>query len=321
MRNFGQISRRGFLQNSLLGVTGIAAFCHDAETSLADRGNSGTGWIDAHSHIWTRELKRFPLAKGRTVQDLDPPSFTTEELIKTASPEGVDRVVLIQHHIFYGWDNSYMTDATRRYPDKFRVVGMVDDTARLPGQAMRKLLRHKVTGFRITPRIRGKDQWLEGPGMAAMWRCAAETRQAICCLIDSGDLPAVDAMCRKYPDTPVVIDHFARIGVDGTIRDADVKALCGLAKHKRTFVKISAFYALGKKKPPYLDLIPLIRQVYEAFGPQRLMWASDAPYQIVDGHTYKASISLVRDRLDFLSDVDRTWLLRGTAEKVYFFDA
>ena len=47
-------------------------------------------------------------------------------------------------------------------------------------------------------------------------------------------------MCQKNPETPVVIDHFARIGVDGVIRDKHLKQLCNLAKHKNTYVKISA---------------------------------------------------------------------------------
>ena len=318
-----RLNRRQFNRKSLATAAAGALSVSDLPktgSSAADT-NKSSGWIDAHSHIWTRDLNNFPLAEGQTLKDLDPPSFTAEELIETAKAEGVDRVVLIQHHIFYGWDNSYMIGTARRYPGKFRVVGMVDDTTRHPDQVMRKLLKQRVTGFRITPRIRGKDKWLGGPGMAAMWRCAADTRQAMCCLIDSDDLAAVDAMCRKFPETPVIVDHFARIGVDGQIRDADVKRLCSLAKHKHTFVKVSAFYALGKKAPPYLDLVPMIRRVFEAFGPQRLMWASDAPYQLVGGHTYKASIRLVRDDLDFLSPADRTSLLRGTAEKLYFFDA
>jgi hypothetical protein len=50
------------------------------------------------------------------------------------------------------------------------------------------------------------------------------------------------------------------------------------------------------------------------------MWASDSPYQLEGENTYRASISLVRDNLDFLTKTDREWLLRNTAEKVYFFD-
>ena len=48
------------------------------------------------------------------------------------------------------------------------------------------------------------------------------------------------------------------------------------------------------------------------------MWASDCPFQVVD-EVYEDSISLVRDKLDFLSDEDKDQILRGTAESVYFF--
>jgi hypothetical protein len=48
------------------------------------------------------------------------------------------------------------------------------------------------------------------------------------------------------------------------------------------------------------------------------MWASDSPYQLGEPNTYAASIGLVRDRLEGLSAGDREWLLRKTADKVYF---
>ncbi len=98
-----------------------------------------------------------------------------------------------------------------------------------------------------------------------------------------------------------------------------MKALCHLARHKHAHVKVSAFYALGQKKPPYDDLVPMIRRLFDAFGPKRLMWASDSPYQLQGANTYRASIGLVRDRLDFLSKADREWLLAKTAEAVFFY--
>src|SRR5262249_47336686 len=104
---------------------------------------------------------------------------------------------------------------------------------------------------------------------------------------------------------PVIIDHLARIGADGVIREADVERLCRLAAHKRVMVKVGAFYALGKKAPPYDDLAPLIRKVVKAFGPRRCMWESDCPFQVQGKHTYQASIDLVRKRLDFLSAEDK----------------
>jgi len=291
-------------------------------TRTATADDASLPWIDAHSHIWPPDVDKYPLAPGKTKKDLDPPSFTDDELMKVARPEGVGRVVLIQHSVYHLWDNSYLLDAVKRHPKVFRVQGMVDDHKTDPGAAMKKLLSLGVTGFRITPFVRPKDEqpkWLDTPGMAEMWKTAAESRQAMCPLINPADLPAVDAMCGNHPDTPVVVDHFGRVGADGEIREDDVKALCHLARHKHTHVKVSAFYALGKKKPPYDDLVPMIRRLVDSFGPKRLMWASDSPYQLQGVNTYKASIGLVRDRLDFLSKADREWLLAKTAEAVFFY--
>ncbi len=311
-----KITRRDAVRDSGATVLGIGLLCAADSALAVDK--IAPRYVDCHSHIWTPDTRSYPLAKGQTKDDLDPPSFTINELLKVARANSVAKVVLIQHQIFYGWDNSYMTDAAEQHKGVFSVVGMVDDRKPHPDVAMRKLLDKQVRGFRITPRIYGKDKWLDGPGMAAMWKCGADTGQAMCCLVNPEDLPSVERMCRQFPDTTVVIDHFARIGVDGKIRASDLKLLCRLAKFKHTFVKISAFYALGKKAPPYRDLVRMIRTMLDAFGPERCMWGSDSPYQLVGNHTYKASITLVRDHLNFLSATDRQQLLAKTAERVFF---
>ena len=75
----------------------------------------------------------------------------------------------------------------------------------------------------------------------------------------------------------------------------------------------------GKKQPPYLDLMPMIKRLFDAYGPDRLMWASDCPYQLSGSNTYAASIALVHDHLDFVSAEDRRKLLCTTAENTFFF--
>jgi predicted TIM-barrel fold metal-dependent hydrolase len=292
-------------------LTGLALAAHAAGQ---DRSS---GYIDAHVHVWTPDVTRFPRAMDGSAYK--PLSFTPEELWAVARPCGVSRVVLVQMS-FYGTDNSYMLDAIKRYPGDFAGIGIVDSEAPGVQAEMLRLLTLKVRGYRITPRSGGSG-WLDTPGMQAMWRCGAQNRIAMCPLIGASAVASVDKMCEKFPDTPVVIDHMARTGVDGTLHEADIRALCALARYKNVHVKVSAFYALGKKQYPYTDLIPLIRALYDSFGPQRLMWASDSPFQVQKPHTYIGSIELVRDRLDFLSKEDREWLLRKSAEKVFFSPA
>ena len=109
----------------------------------------------------------------------------------------------------------------------------------------------------------------------------------------------------------------ARVGADGPIREEDIRALSSMAQHPHVKVKVSAFYALGEKKPLHMDLAPLIRRLYDTFGPRRLMWASDCPFQ-VERETYGDSVSLIANRLGFLSAADKEWILRRTAEETFF---
>ena len=308
-------SRRRFLQYAALGSVGLATSTKWPAMSLSQQPPD-QAWIDAHVHVWTPETDRYPLAAGFRVDQMVPASFTPAELLAQARPCGVQRIVLIQMS-FYGFDNSYMLDTIAAHCGVFSGVAVIDDAAPDPAAEMRRLAARGVRGFRIYPRHLPLDRWLAGQGMQAMWRCGAEENLAMCHLIDPAALPSVDRMCEQHPETPVVIDHFARIGIDGTIREADLDNLCRLARHPRTYIKLSAYYALGAKQPPYLDLVPMIRRLLDAYGPERLMWATDCPFQVA-ANSYDNSLALIRDRCDFLSDEDRRHLLRRTAERVFF---
>lgn len=99
----------------------------------------------------------------------------------------------------------------------------------------------------------------------------------MCLLADPEALPSIRDRCRRFPRTPVVIEHCARIGMRGPIAEGDVANLLALAELPNTAVKLSAFSALGVKQPPYDDLAPLIRRLRDSFGADRLMWATDSP--------------------------------------------
>jgi predicted TIM-barrel fold metal-dependent hydrolase len=275
------------------------------------------GFIDAHVHVWTPDVAAYPLAKGFTTAAMEPASFTAEELLTICRPIGVSRVVLIQMS-FYGFDNSYMLDSIRRHPGVFAGVAVVDH--RQPGLqgVVSGLADQGVRGFRLyADRVRA-ESWVADEAMDAMWRYGADSRLAMCLLADPDALPAIDHMCAAHPQTPVVIDHCARIGMRGEIDRTALDRLMRLARFPRVHVKLSAFYALGRKQPPYDDLGGMIRKLRDSFGAERLMWATDCPYQEGPGHGYAASLALVRDRLDFLSAEDRSAILRDTAGRLFF---
>jgi predicted TIM-barrel fold metal-dependent hydrolase len=301
-------SRRHFLK-----ATALAALA----PATASYAQAGAGHIDAHVHVWTPDTDRYPLADGGKKETMKPASFTPDELFAHSKPQGVDRIVLIQMS-FYKFDNRYMTDMMAQHRGVFSGVGIVDDSKPDVCDTMKQLAKQGVRGFRLYTDKEKAESWLNSDNMKAMWTCAADNGLSMCLLTNPDALPAVTVMCGKFPKTRVVIDHFARIGMKGETKEADVENLCRLADFSETHVKTSAFYALGTKKAPYTDMGPLIRRLRDAFGAKRLMWASDCPFQVEGGHTYADSIALIRDRLDFLTAEDKDWMLRKTAEKVFF---
>ena len=299
------LSRRGFLRTSAL-----------ASLAPALRAES-PGFIDAHVHVWTPDTEAYPLAKGFQREGMNPASFTPEQLFAHCRPQGVDRIVLIQMS-FYQFDNRYMLDVMARHPGVFSGVAIVDEQRPDLTAEMDRLAAQGVRGFRLYTDKAKAESWPGSPEMNVMWDHAADHGLAMCLLANPDALPAVRQMCEHHPKTRVVIDHFARIGMKGPIDPNDLDHLLALADFEHTHVKVSAFYALGEKKAPHTELGPMIQKLRDRFGAQRLMWASDCPFQVEEGHTYEASIALIRDRLDFLSAEDKEWLLRKTAEKVFF---
>ena len=272
-------------------------------------------YIDSHVHLWTDDLHRYPLAPGFTAQDMARKSFLPADLLCHTQESSVDRIVLVQMS-YYGSDNSYMLEVIRRQPGVFRGIAVVDYMLEQPDAQIHRLVSFGVRGLRIELNKDFSSLSAEGAGLDWLFRTAARENLAICPLMVPDALPALRQFCCRHPDTTVVIDHLAGIGDGAPPLDADLSALCSLSVFPQVHVKLSGFYTVGKG-PPHLDVLPLIRRVYEAFGPRRLMWGSDAPFQMMD-ETYEESISLIRDRLDFASAEDREWMLRDTAEKVFF---
>ena len=266
-------------------------------------------YVDAHVHVWTDDLQRYPMAPAFDPKAIEPRVFLPEDIWRAARPAGVERIVLVQMS-YYADDNRYMLDVMASDPDRFAGIGIVDPCKPDPDSRMLELASQNVRGFRVTN--------LDGPGMDRLFACAARHNLAICPLIGPDALPALTRLCERYPEAPVIIDHFCRIGAGGVVRHEDIDALCAMARFERVMVKVSAFYAWGAG-PPHDDMAEPTRRLRDAFSARRLMWASDSPYQIVrQGAAYDDGLTAIRDRYNFLDDEDRLWILGKTAEQFFF---
>jgi len=184
---------------------------------------------------------------------------------------GVSRAVLIQCH---STGSTTVTCLTRsKYPGQFLRRAVIDQN--VPSRHPRcRLSPVGIRGFRIYRKTnRSRLARLRVDASHVRSRCRTANGHV---LPDrSGCLARARPHVPDFPDTPVVIDHLCRIGVSGTIQDQELTPVPNGASQERLREGFGLLRA-GKEAVAYRDLSPLIKRVYEAFGPERLMWPATA---------------------------------------------
>jgi predicted TIM-barrel fold metal-dependent hydrolase len=300
-----KLSRR-----TLLGAAAMGTLMPVIDQAQPDNAQTDYRIIDPHVHTWKHD-PQFPFAQGANVPARDAAPETLLELMKT---NGVSKTVIIQV-IHYKYDNSFLASVLKRYAGTFQGVCRVDP---LDPAAPDHLSQHTAEGFRgvrISPAANPSGDWFNGPLMPPLWQRCYDLKVPMTVLSPIGRMPQVGVLLEKHPDLTVVIDHMADCPVD---QPAELEKLIALKRYPNLFVKVSHTWSLSKQPYPWPDAQEHVKRLHAAFGPQRLMWATDWP--IIEGaSTYDKALKVVRDDMKFLNDDDKRWMLSKTIERVWPF--
>jgi predicted TIM-barrel fold metal-dependent hydrolase len=139
----------------------------------------------------------------------------------------------------------------------------------------------------------------------------------------------------RYPRLALILDHIGLSQPPLSQRDDQFKALpqvLALAKFPNLHIKLCGLPSLSREPYPYSDVAPRLRAIVDAFGADRLMWASDTtrfsgryglarhempntPGPYPGKHTYAEALHFVRDS-GVLSTAEKEAILGGTAARV-----
>jgi predicted TIM-barrel fold metal-dependent hydrolase len=266
--------------------------------------------LDPHVHVWKHD-PAFPFAQGAKVPERD---ATPETLLELMKANGVSKTVIIQV-IHYRYDNRYLASVLKRYPGTFQGVCRVDP---LDPAAPDHLSKHTEDGFRgvrLSPSGNETGDWFRGPLMPPLWKRCAELKVPMTVLAPITRMPDVAALLERTPELTTVIDHMADCPAD---QPTELEKLIALKRYPNLFVKISHTWSISKEPYPWRDAQGYVKRLYDAFGPSRLMWATDWPI-IESWSTYDKALSVVRDEMKFLNAEDREWILSKTIERVWPF--
>jgi predicted TIM-barrel fold metal-dependent hydrolase len=268
--------------------------------------------IDPHVHVWIKD-PRYPWAKETT----RPPEkdASAEMLLDLMKANGVQKTVIIQV-IHYRWDNSYLADVLKRYPQYFHGVARVNpEDPAAPDHLSRLVKEQGFRGVRISPGADARGDWIRGGLMPPLWKRCHDLKVPMTVLAPVSRMPDVAALIEKFPGLTVVIDHMADSPID---QPQELEKLLALRRYPKVFVKISHTWSLSRQSYPYIDTHPQVKRLYDGFGPKRLMWGTDWP--LVENHCgYAKALALVRDEMKFLNEDDKSWMLSKTIQRVWPF--
>ena len=281
--------------------------------------------IDCHMHV-ARQMTGFwaPLRYGRvrdqgqTLQ-MFPPSFDP-----TASPPelalaymdqaGVDRAVLVQHHM-YGDQNALVTEAIRRWPDRFAGFAYLGPLNQSDGpDRLERLISGGMAGLKVelqsTRRLNSGFRF-DGPREWAIWERLDQLHKPL--ILDINGAPAEDAaaiqrMIDAFPHVHLAVCHLGGAPQPGWERHVL------LGRHPRVWLDLASLQApFGPEHEyPYPQEQEVIRWVADNVGVERVMWGSDYPGTLKQS-TYRQMLDVVRRHCDFLSEEQKREVLGGSA--------
>jgi L-fuconolactonase len=178
------------------------------------------------------------------------------------------------------------------------VVGWVDLRAPNVRERLREYSRYeKLRGFRHIVQAEPDDRFLLREDFLRGLACLKEFHFTYDILIYPQQLPAAIELVKRMPEQPFVVDHIAKPLIKAREIDSWARQMRELAAGPNVFCKVSGLVTeadWSHWRPddfkPYLDL------VFEAFGPDRLMFGSDWPVCLISG-TYRQVKQLIEDYL------------------------
>jgi len=257
--------------------------------------------IDCHAHVWDASVPFAPDAWTRPGY-----CYTAEDFLADMDAHGIGFGVIAGASLF-GRNHGYTLDALARHP-RLRATLVYDPD--LSGEQLGRLRAAGVTGMRL--------QWFRMPvddlASPEFARTAGALRACGMHLqlnIDGERFAEVAPKVAGF-GTNLVIDHFGWHDFAARLAEPSYLAMLRLLERANVWVKLSSGF-----RRPDTDLPGEYTQdLLHRFGPEKLLWGSDAPFV---GHEhaidYGETVALFRR---WVPDADQRKAIGANGYRFYF---
>ena len=266
--------------------------------------------VDAQIHLWGTGLPNNQAHRQVT-------AFTAGEAIALMDAGGVDAAVIHPP----GWDPG-STDlalaAVRDYPGRFAILGSLplEDSAAAAAIATWRD-QPGMLGLRFLLLDEPYRSWAADGTLDWLW-AAAEAAGVPIALLATDSLGGVAGIAKRFPGLRLTIDHLGGRGGNTTLKDAaamtHMPALLALAKHPNVAVKATGLPGYSAEPYPFPTMQGYLRQVFDAFGPDRVFWGTDITKMPC---SWRACVTMFTEELPWLGADDKR-LIMGAAVRAWW---
>lgn len=228
------------------------------------------GRVDCHVHVF--DPARFAYAPDAWYVPTPAETGTPAQLDRVLDAHGIRHALLVGPNSGYGTDNRLLLDTLARGQGRYKGIAVVRNDA--DRGELQDLKAQGVVGVAFNAALLGVD----------VYRDIAPLLERLCDLdlcadvqVEGDQLVTLGPMLEDS-GARLVFDHCGRPVPAAGVGQAGFAALLALAENGRAAVKLSGLAKVSALPPPHDDVVHYLDALMEAYGPGRLVWASDWPF-------------------------------------------
>ncbi|MDQ4113054.1 MAG: amidohydrolase [Actinomycetota bacterium] len=276
--------------------------------------------VDCHTHVISPDTEAYPRSPlgGKQSAWASTRPVTAEGLLALMDASGVNRSVLVQATTAYGYDNSYVIESARRWPDRFIAVGTFDPLAPSAPERLEKAIAAGLAGVRLFTTgstVAEQGMWFVDKTADAFWSAAATSGVPVCLQLRLGEetRPALTELLTRHPDVVLLLDHFGYPDVVASPSGA-AALVTEFAGADNLHLKLTHRTLEGVQQIGTSAASEFLGPVIEAYGARRIAWGSNCP---AADQPLSELVELARETLAPLEDADREAIMSGTTRRLY----
>lgn len=267
--------------------------------------------VDAQIHVWGTGLPSNRAHRQVT-------SFGAAEAVAMMDEAGVDAAVIHPP----SWDpgsTGLAMNAVRDWPGRFAIIGAVDlgrpDESRAAMARWRE--RTGMLGLRCMF-LEGENRRRLHDGELEWFWDAAERFGLPVTTLATGSFEVLGEVAARHPGLRLSIDHLGGRGGNTTLKDAaamtHIPDLLKLARLPNVAVKATGVPGYSSEAYPFPAMHTYVRQVFDAFGPDRVFWGTDISKMPC---SWRQCVTMFTEELPWLTGDDLTRVM-GRAVRAWW---